>query len=131
MPLSRRSLLASIPLAAAQSKRRAVELTFLKSLPGQRENLKRFITLNWFALDATAVSRGLMHSYKILDSGSDDGPWNLLVSVTYNDERGYEGIREAFELIRKSHKAIPVESKTLPDLGSIVNSTKLYENTDH
>ena len=72
-----------------------------------------------------------MHSYKILDSGSDDGPWNLLVSVTYKDERGYEGIREAFELIRSSHKTIPVEGKTLRDLGSIVNSTKLYENTDN
>ena len=54
--------------------RRAVELTFLKSTPGQREPLKQFIVRNWFAMDRIAVQQGLMRSFTVMDTGTDDGP---------------------------------------------------------
>jgi hypothetical protein len=116
--------------AASAATARAVELTFLKAAPGERENLKRFIVLNWFAMDAIAKQQGLMQAYTVLDSGSDDGPWNLLVSVTYMDAKGYEGIAEAFEKIRRAHQTVPVDGKTLRDLGRIVESKRVFESPE-
>jgi hypothetical protein len=110
---------------------RAVELTFLKSNPGQREQLKRSIVLNWFAIDKIAKDQGLMSAFTVMDTGTDDGPWNVLVSVTYMDERGYPGIAEAFEKIRRAHTPVLVDGKALRELGSIVESKRLFEDPAH
>jgi len=112
----------------APTERRAVELTYLKSTPGSLENLKTFIVQNWFEMDKVAIAQGLMHTYSMLDSGSDDGAWNVLVMVTYRDERGYDGIVEPFEKIRRTHKVVTVDGKGLRDLGTIVESKKVYES---
>ena len=110
---------------------RAVELTFLKALPGQRENLKRFIVLNWFAMDRIAREQGLLHAYTIMDTGSEDGPWNVMVSTTYRDARGYSGINQAFAKIRASHRTVLVDGKPLEALGSVVDSVQLLEDASY
>lgn len=125
-------LAASIGLPALAAEpaptRRAVEMTFLKAAPGAREALKQSIVANWFAMDRIAQAQGLMDSFTLLDTGTDDGAWNVVVSVTYRDERGYEGIREAFERIRAAHQTVLIDGKPLRELGSIVESRKLYED---
>jgi hypothetical protein len=113
--------------AANSPPTRAVELTFLKSLPGQRENLRRFLVANWFAMDAIAVKQGLMTGYAVMQTETDDGLWDTLVAVTYTDARGYAGIAEAFERIRSAHKTQLIEGKPLAELGRIVDSKKLLE----
>lgn len=110
------------PPASDAAPRVAVELTFLKALPGERERLVRFIEDNWFAMDRIAVSQGLMRDYRVLETGHDDGPWNVLVEVTYADARGYAGIVDAFERIRAAHRTVPVDGKGLRELGAIVES---------
>ncbi len=117
----------SMPLAAQPAERRAVELTFLKSQPGQREQLKTFVTKNWFAMDQVAKDQGLLVAFTLLDSGTDDGEWNVVVSVTYKNEQGYDGIAEAFERIRRAHSTVLVEGKGLRELGRIVESKRLFE----
>lgn len=104
----------------------AVELTFLKAHPGERDRLVRYIELNWFEMDRIAAAQGLMRDYRVLQTRDDDGPWNVLVEVTYRDERGYAGVAEAFEVIRKAHRNVPVDGKSLRDLGAIVNSQTAY-----
>lgn len=127
------ALMASGQNASATSveNTRAVELTFLKSQPGQRENLKRFIVLNWFAMDKVAKDQGLMSAFTVMETGTDEGPWNVVVSVTYTNARGYEGIAEAFETIRRAHTTVPVDGRSLRDLGAIVESKRLFENPAH
>ncbi len=104
----------------------AVEWTFLKAKPGKREALRDFIIRNWFAMDELAVREGLMRSYRLLDSKTDDGPWDLAVEVEYFDERGYEGIKPRFDAIRAEHVVRPVDGQLLPDLGSVVGSRRLF-----
>jgi quercetin dioxygenase-like cupin family protein len=113
--------------AAAQPARRAVELTFLKSWPGERERLRQFIERNWFAMDRIAQSRGLMTAYSVVETGSDEGPWNVVVSVTYPNERGYDGIASDFEEIRRAHVTVLIDGKGLRELGSIVETRRTYE----
>jgi predicted SnoaL-like aldol condensation-catalyzing enzyme len=108
-------------------QKRAVELTFIKSTPNQRELLKQFIIANWFAMDQVAVANGLMTSYSLTDTGTDDGTWNVLVTVVYKNEAGYEGIKDAFEVIRRQHATVLVQGKALRDLGSIVDSKRTFE----
>ncbi len=124
-------LLGSSQIEAQESSLRAVELTFLKSAPGQRENLKQFIVLNWFAMDKVAKAQGLMESFTVMDSGTDEGSWNVLVSVTYSNVRGYEGIANDFEKIRSAHQTVKVKGKALRDLGRVVESKRLLENPAH
>jgi hypothetical protein len=118
-------------MASTSTDRRAVELTFLKSNPGEREQLKTFIVLNWFAMDKIAKEQGLMSAFTVMDTGTDEGPWNVLVSVTYMNEKGYEGIAEAFEKIRRAHTTVRVGGKALRELGSIVESKRMFENPAH
>lgn len=124
-------LVSSLIPAFAAAEKRAVELTFLKANPGQREQLKSFIVANWFAMDQVAKEQGLMAAYTVLDSGTDEGAWNVLVSVTYMNELGYDGIAEAFGRIRKAHTTVLIEGKTLRQLGTIVDSKRLFENPAH
>ena len=116
---------------AAPQGSRAVQLTFLKSNPGQREQLKRFIVLNWFAMDKIAKDQSLMSAFTVMDTGTDEGAWNVLVSVTYTNEKGYAGVAEQFEKIRKAHTTVLVEGKNLRELGSIVDSKQLLEDPAH
>ncbi len=112
--------------AAAATTRVAVELTFILAKPGERERVVEYIERNWFAMDAIAKTQGLMDDYRVMDTGSDEGPWNVLVEVTYRDARGYEGVREAFENIRAAHREILIDGKRLRDLGKIVESKKTF-----
>ena len=112
--------------AAAATTRVAVELTFILAKPGERERVVKYIERNWFAMDAIAKTQGLMDDYRVIDTGSDEGPWNVLVEVTYRDARGYEGVREAFENIRAAHREILIDGKRLRDLGKIVESKKTF-----
>lgn len=114
------------PGATDTTRRVAVELTFLKAQPGERARLVRFIEANWFAMDRIAVTQGLMRDYRVLDTGRDDGPWNVLVEVTYTDERGHAGIADAFERIRAAHRTVTIDGKGLRDLGAIVTSTQTF-----
>lgn len=111
------------PLAA----RRAVELTFLKAFPGERERLLKFIVANWFEMDRIARQQGLMDDYRLLDSATDDADWHALMVVTYADERGFAGIAEAFERIRRAHTTVRIDGKGLRELGTITLSRKTLE----
>jgi predicted SnoaL-like aldol condensation-catalyzing enzyme len=115
---------------ASANERRAVELTFLKAKPSQRDALKAFIVQNWFEMDRIAQSQGLIESFKITDTGNDEGDWNLLVTVGYYNEQGFEGIKEAFDRIRAAHKTNLIDGKNLRDLGSIVDSKRTFEFLD-
>jgi hypothetical protein len=125
------ALLSTVTSASTPTDRRAVELTFLKSNPGERELLKTFIVLNWFAMDKIAKEQGLMSAFTVMDTGTDEGAWNVLVSVTYMNDKGYEGIAEAFEKIRRAHATVRVGGKGLRDLGTIVESKRMFENPAH
>lgn len=114
--------------SAAPADRHAVELTFLKSVPGQREQLKEFIVRNWFAMDKIAKQQGLIRDFTLMDTGTDDGSWNVLVAVTYTNDKGYEGITDAFEKIRRAHTTVRVNGMTLRELGAIVDSKRVFEH---
>lgn len=118
---------ANAPASSAPENKRAVEFTFIKSLPGKREQLVKFIDANWFAIDEIAVKQGLMRSYRMLDSGDDAEPWNIVVAVTYHDARGYEGIKTKFEEIRKAHTRVLIDGMDFRELGRVVESRKLLE----
>jgi hypothetical protein len=47
------------------------------------------------------------------------------------NEKGYEGIAEAFEKIRRAHTTVRVGGKALRELGSIVESKRMFENPAH
>lgn len=72
-----------------------------------------------------------MSAFTVMDTGTDEGPWNVLVSVTYTNEKGYDGIVEPFEKIRRAHTTVRVDGKVLRDLGSIVESKRMFENPAH
>jgi hypothetical protein len=117
---------AALPSAPGQAHR-AVELTFLKALPGERERLRRYIVANWFEMDRVAKLQGLIDDYRLLDSATDDADWHALVVVSYHDDRGYEGIAEAFARIRRAHTPVPIDGKGLRELGTVVLSRKTLE----
>ncbi len=115
-------------ISTAAKPQRAVEYTYLKSLPGERENLKRYIKANWFAMDKIAVREKLMASYTLLETETDEGAWDVVVAVTYLDKRGYDAVVEPFNRIRKAHQSVLIDGKGLMGLGKIVESKRLFED---
>lgn len=115
------------PAPAAARATMVVEWTRLKALPGERANLTAFIHLNWFAMDAKAVEQGLFTSYRLIANPASDGEWDLLVEVGYPTPLGYDepATQAAFGAIRAAHTVVPVEGKTLRELGTILGTERL------
>ncbi|MFM7378087.1 MAG: hypothetical protein ACKO1O_08180 [Erythrobacter sp.] len=118
---------APAPLPAQARTTMVVEWTRLKALPGQRANLTAFIHLNWFAMDAKAVEQGLFTSYRLIANPAPDGEWDLLVEVGYPTPLGYDepATQAALGAIRAAHRQVPVEGKTLRELGTILGTERL------
>ena len=104
-----------------------VERTLLKSNPGERDTLARFIVANWFAMDALAVSQGLFTSYRLLENPEAEGSWDFVVEVGYPTAEGYDdpATRTGFEAIRAAHTTVLIDGKSLRELGRIVGSERL------
>jgi hypothetical protein len=114
-----------------QAPRRAVTMTHIHALPGQRENLKRYILTNWFAIDAAAVRAGLMKSFAIWEKEKDSGAesWDFIVVDTWCDERGHDGVSSQFALFSKAHRSIAVEGKHFEQLGRRGESKSMIEES--
>ena len=110
---------------AASPKAASFELTFLKASGGNVASLCQFIKENWFEMDRIAVEQGLMTEYRLLRSTGADPDWDVLVIVGYPNVDGYSGITKEFEAIRAAHTTVPVNGKTLRQLGTIVSSRRL------
>ncbi|MCA3691929.1 hypothetical protein [Aquidulcibacter sp.] len=110
---------------AASPKAASFELTFLKASEGNVASLCQFIKENWFEMDRIAVERGLMTDYRLLSSDGTDADWDVLVMVGYPNPDGYAGITKEFDAIRAAHTIVPVNGKTLRQLGTIVASRRL------
>lgn len=106
---------------------RAVTVTYLKSQPGKLPELERFVRANWFAMDEIAVQQGLFVSYEWLDSGDDSSPWNALVIVTYNDEKGFDGIAQRWAPIKAKHEEVRPDGLGMKDLGRVLETKILSE----
>lgn len=119
------------PAAGAPSREaaaaRVVTQTYLKSQPGRLAQLERFVRANWFAMDALAVQQGLFVDYGWLDSGIDEGPWNAVVVVTYNDDKGFEGIQPRWAAIQAAHQEVRPDGLGLRDLGRVLETRNLFE----
>jgi hypothetical protein len=118
-------------MIAPSSTTRAVEITFLKSLPGKLGQLEKFIKANWFPPDEIAVKEGIMVSYEWLDSGNDEGTYNAMVVITYPNEGGFVGIKPLWDKLitdyRRDNKRVLIDGLGFTDLGKIVESRKFYE----
>jgi hypothetical protein len=122
-------LLAMLVCLSVQAQQKTVvwECTYLKALPGHKQNLAEFIRRNWFAMDSAAVAQGLMTGYKLLENSDSNAEWDFVVAVGYPQREGYNGVVAGFEKIRSQHKTVLVQGKRLGELGKIVKSDKLYE----
>lgn len=112
---------------AGASDARVVTMTYLKSTPGKLGQLERYVRANWFAMDEIAVQRGLFVSYLWLDTGTDEGPWNAIVMVTYRNERGFAGIADDWSEIKAAHREVLIDGARQADLGRVVESRELLE----
>jgi len=112
---------------AAPANARVVTMTYLKAVPGKLSQLERYIRANWFAMDEVAEKRGLFVSHLWLDTGSDEGPWNAIVMVTYRDARGFAGIEEEWREIRAAHREVLIDGAGLAALGRVVDSREFFE----
>lgn len=130
LPLSAANSAASVADAAAEtasSSSRVVTQTYLKAKPGALALLERYVRANWFAMDEVAVRQGLFVSYLWLDTGSDEGTWNALVQVTYNDARGFEAIADSWAEIKAAHREVLIDGADQNDLGRVVETRNLFE----
>ncbi|MCE2917450.1 MAG: hypothetical protein LW768_18160 [Rubrivivax sp.] len=113
--------------SSAAGGARVVTLTFLQAKPGRLAQLERFVRSNWFAMDEIAVQQGLFVSYEWLDTGSDEGPWNAIVMVTYADEKGFDGIQQRWAPIRSAHQEVRPDALGMKDLGQVLETRNLFE----
>jgi len=121
------SVAARAPATTSRQATAVVEHTYLKALPGERDNLVRFIEQNWFAMYAVGVKQGLFTHYAVYQAADDAGDWDVLVVVGYPTAQGYDapGTAAAFEAIRKATPIRLIDGKGLAQLGKIIASRRL------
>lgn len=104
-----------------------IEQTYLKSMPGERESLRRFIIANWFAMDQRGVEQGIFTFYQLLETVDTNPDWDFVVAVGYPQGEGYEdpATQAAFKAIRAAHRETAIDGKTLKALGTIVQHHRL------
>jgi hypothetical protein len=107
--------------------KRVVTFTYLKAAPGRLAQLERYIRANWFVMDERAVRDGLFVSYGWLDTGSEDGPWNAVVIVTYNDDKGFSKIQSSWSKIKAAHTEVRPDGLGISELGTVIESRELFE----
>jgi hypothetical protein len=103
------------------------EHTFLKAMPGKRENLVRYIKSNWFVMDRKGVEAKIFTYYQLLEDIDDNKAWDLVMVVGYPNPLGYEEpeTKAMFKEIRSKHKEILIEGESLKTLGDIVEHHRL------
>jgi hypothetical protein len=107
--------------------KRVVTFTYLKATPGRLVQLERYVRSNWFAMDERAVRDGLFVSYGWFDTGSDDGPWNAIIMVTYNDDGGFSKIQSRWAKISAAHTEVRPDGLGISELGTVIESKELFE----
>lgn len=125
-------ILLSAGLAAQnQSKNKQLTwtYTYLKAQKGEKENLRKYIKLNWFAMDSIAVRKGLFREYRLLENQNDQGQsnWDFIVAVEYFTRNTFQDIQDEWTEIRKNHKEVLIEEKGFSDLGTVVDSQVLFD----
>jgi hypothetical protein len=134
--MDRRSILIActlLPAAAAAASEAApaatvmVEQTFLKAKPGALDALQQYIVANWFVMDHAGVEKGIFTSYQLFRAIDANADWDLVMVVGYPQPQGYDdpATQAAFKAIRAAHREQAIDSKTLKDLGDIVQHHRL------
>jgi len=112
---------------AQRSDPALVTQTFVKALPNRRDQLARFLELNWLALDRRAIDAGILtHAklYEISDEGGDLSA-DLVVEVGYLTAAGYSDVEVEFNTIRRLHKTVLIDGLGLSELGHVVDDRQL------
>jgi hypothetical protein len=107
-----------------KNEERIWTFTYIKSVDNQKIKLKKYLEKNWFAMDSIAVKQKLIAQYELYENKSTDSlaKWDYIVAVEYFNTKGYEGIAEKFEEIRKKHKTVKIEELGFKELGKVVGS---------
>jgi hypothetical protein len=111
----------------APATTRRVTITYFKAKPGRLAALERYVRANAFAMDEIAVRQGLFVSYEWLDTGTDDGVWNALITTTYRDAEGFGGVEHLWAPIRAAHREVRPDGLGMKDLGAVVEGKDLFE----
>lgn len=103
--------------------------TYLKANANEKQNLKTFLIKNWFAMDSVAVTEGLFNDYKLIENSNPEvtSEWDYIVAVEYFTAGTYSDIESEWQLIRKDHKTILIEGKSMKDLGTFVKSETVVD----
>jgi hypothetical protein len=100
--------------------------TYIKASSGQHENVRAFLEKNWLVMDSVAVAQGLINKYELIENvdavNNSSAEWDFIVAVEYLTRGTYADIADKFEVIRKQHQTIKIESKTLKEMASIIKS---------
>jgi hypothetical protein len=118
-------------LRSGKNEEKIWTFTYIKSVDNQKDKLKKYLEKNWFAMDSVAVKQKLIAQYELYENQSIDSlaKWDYIVAVEYFNKKGYEGIAEKFEEIRKKHKTVKIEELGFKELGKVVGSETITKKT--
>jgi hypothetical protein len=125
--LSSAALLMPAWAAARKLKTVLVEQTYLKAKPDLRNDLIRYIELNWFAMDQKGIDAGIFTFYELFEDIDENKAWDIVMLVGYPTLEGYEETKTKtiFKDISSKHTEIPVNNRSLKELGEIVEHRRL------
>lgn len=121
------------PLSAKPPQRPEPALviqTFVKALPNRRDQLARFLELNWLAMDRRGIDAGIFtHAdlFDIVDASGDAAAVSadFVVEVGYLTPAGYSDVEAKFNNIRQLHKTVLVDGLGLRELGRVIGDRQL------
>lgn len=113
---------------ASPAEAALVTHTFIAALPGRRAQLRRFLELNWLAMDRRAIDAGLFTHATLFEVASGEGQGDapdFVMAVGYRTPGGYGDVEARFREIRRQHRIVLVDGLDLSGLGRIVGEQQL------
>lgn len=108
-----------------------VTQTFVRALPDRRDQLGRFLELNWLAMDRRGIETGIFTHATLFTIANASGEMtaevaDFVVEVGYLTLGGYADVETKFNEIRKQHKVVLVEGLGFRELGKVVGDRQLH-----
>ena len=126
-------LAAGAPLSVGTKQRPKpllVTQTYVKALPDRRDQLARFLELNWLAMDRRGIDAGIFTHADLFESVGAGGDGaaisaDFIVEVGYLTPAGYSDVETRFNDIRKLHKTVLIDGLGLKELGRVIGDRQL------
>ena len=116
-------------LGSAQTNEKVSTLDFVEIVGDNRDEALYYYENNWRRLRETAIEKGYIESFQLLENNGTDTSFDLVLITNYSSKAQYDQREEHFgELIRARGDVVLLNAKQPDEFRKVVRSEKMVRH---